>query len=79
MLTLDRTMFQWPFQSANSLASPYVWVFFAVTVPLTLMVYAVWVVWDKRSYKQYQIKHDESVKAFEIELKQRLRSATGTW
>ncbi|KXL45439.1 hypothetical protein M433DRAFT_153566 [Acidomyces richmondensis BFW] len=41
------TMFQWPFRTQNSIASPYVWVFFAVTIPLTIFVYAAWVWWFK--------------------------------
>jgi len=41
------TMFQWPFRNQNSIASPYVWVFFAVTIPLTIAVYAAWVWWFK--------------------------------
>lgn len=40
-------MFQWPFEDENSIASPYTWVYFVVTIPLTLVVYAAWVWWFK--------------------------------
>ncbi|EMC97977.1 hypothetical protein BAUCODRAFT_409722 [Baudoinia panamericana UAMH 10762] len=36
------TMFQWPFANNNSLASPYIYVYFVVTIPLTVLVYALW-------------------------------------
>lgn len=40
-------MFQWPFDNENSIASPYTWVYFVVTIPLTLLVYAAWILWFK--------------------------------
>lgn len=73
------TMFQWPFQNDRSIASPYVWVYFVVTIPLTLMVYAAWIWWFKYSQKSYKKHHEAGLQKFEQELKMRVRSATGTW
>ncbi|KAI7264305.1 hypothetical protein KC345_g8863 [Hortaea werneckii] len=73
------TMFQWPFDNENSIASPYTWVYFVVTVPLTLMVYAAWHFWLRYSQTRYKKTHEEGLNKFEQELKTRVRSATGTW
>ncbi|KAK3115042.1 hypothetical protein LTR53_006036 [Teratosphaeriaceae sp. CCFEE 6253] len=73
------TMFQWPFDSPDDIASPFVYVYFVVTVPLTLAVYAAWVWWFKYSQSHYKKNHDEGLAKFEQELKNRVRSATGTW
>ncbi|KAI6912440.1 hypothetical protein KC318_g14960 [Hortaea werneckii] len=73
------TMFQWPFENENSIASPYTWVYFVVTVPLTLMVYAAWHFWLRYSQTRYKKTHEEGLNKFEQELKTRVRSATGTW
>ncbi|KAK4546451.1 hypothetical protein LTR36_002128 [Oleoguttula mirabilis] len=73
------TMFQWPFESSDSIASPFIWVYFVVTIPLTLMVYAAWVWWFKFSQRHFKKHHDEGINKFEEELKTRVRSATGTW
>jgi len=71
------TMFQWPY-NGNKIASPYLWVYFAVTIPLTALVYVAWVWWFKFSQKQSKKKHDEGLDSFEKELKMRVRTATGT-
>ncbi|KAK5118893.1 hypothetical protein LTR62_000104 [Meristemomyces frigidus] len=73
------TMFQWPFKQQDDLASPYVYVYFAVTIPLTLVVYAAWVWWFRVSQARHKTAHEEGVVKFERELKMRVRSATGTW
>ncbi|RMY97540.1 hypothetical protein D0862_08018 [Hortaea werneckii] len=73
------TMFQWPFENENSIASPYTWVYFVVTVPLTLIVYAAWHFWLRYSQTRYKKTHEEGLNKFEQELKTRVRSATGTW
>lgn len=73
------TMFQWPFRKEGDLASPYVYVYFVVTIPLTIMVYAAWVWWFRVSQTRHKQMHEEGVNKFEKELKARLRSATNTW
>ena len=71
-------MFQWPMQG-NRIASPYLWVFFAITIPLTLAIYVAWVWWFRYSQERWKKHHDEGLEKFEHEFKLRVRSATGTW
>ena len=71
-------MFQWPFRGDN-IASPYLWVFFVITIPLTLFVYTAWVLWFRYSQERWKEQHDAGLEKFEKEFKLRLRSATGTW
>ncbi|KAH9844576.1 hypothetical protein Tdes44962_MAKER07273 [Teratosphaeria destructans] len=71
-------MFQWDIPDGSSV-SPYLWVYFVVTIPLTIVVYLLWVWWFKHSQRNYKKNHDASVMKFEQELKSRVRSATGTW
>ncbi|KAK4553843.1 hypothetical protein LTR86_009018 [Recurvomyces mirabilis] len=73
------TMFQWPFKHQDDIASPYVYVYFVITIPLTLVVYAAWVWWFRVSQTRHKKAHEEGVTKFEQELKMRVRSATGTW
>ncbi|WPG99167.1 Hypothetical protein R9X50_00197800 [Acrodontium crateriforme] len=72
-------MFNWPAGKDGEIASPLLWIFFAVTIPLTIIIYLVWIVWFRISQKKYVKQHDEAVANFEKELKMRVRSATGTW
>jgi hypothetical protein len=72
-------MFQWPFPTSDTVVSPLLWVYWVITIPLTIIVYLLWVWWFRHSQKQYRKNHDESVHKFEQELKMRVRSATGTW
>lgn len=72
------TMFQWPAKE-GALVSPYLWVYFAVTIPLTLIVYGAWVWWFRVAQKSYKEQHDERLIKSEKELKQRIRNATTTW
>ena len=84
-LTTDKSFFSmnglfvWPEPNQGSYASPYLWIFFVVTIPLTMLVYLAWVWWDRISQEKYKEQHIEAVAAFERELKARVRSATGTW
>ncbi|RDW56689.1 hypothetical protein BP6252_14041 [Coleophoma cylindrospora] len=47
------TMFDWSSQPQQPSVSPYIWVYFAVMVPLTLLVIAVWW-WKTRESRQEQ-------------------------
>lgn len=72
-------MFTWPQGQDDAIASPYLWVFFATTIPLTALVYLCWIMWFKHSQKKFKKDHEVAVRNFEQELKMRVRSATGTW
>lgn len=72
-------MFNWNPGPNEQIASPYLYVFFAVTVPLTGILYIAWAWWFKFSQKQYQRRHDEGLQDVEKKLRLAVRSATGTW
>lgn len=72
-------MFNWEPGPGQSVASPYLWVYFVTTVPLTLMVYAAWFGWFRYSQKKYAKEHDDGLQEVEKELRMRVRTATGTW
>ena len=73
-------MFNWHAGPGDRIASPYIWVFFVITIPLTALVYAVWFWWFKVSQKHYQKRHEEGLEGIEMKLRSAVRSATtGTW
>jgi Mg2+ and Co2+ transporter CorA len=71
--------FNWFPGPGEVLCSPYIWIFFVVTIPLTLLVYAAWIWWFKISQKHYQTRHEKGLEEIEEKLRFAIRSATGTW
>lgn len=64
----------------ETIASPNLWIFFAVTIPVTIATYALWIWWHKFSQERYKVRHEQGLKDVEKELKLRMRSATTmTW
>ena len=63
----------------ESICSPYIWIFFVITVPVTALVYAAWIWWFKFNQKHYQSRHEEGLEKIEEKLRFAVRSATGTW
>ncbi|KAM0714814.1 hypothetical protein Q7P37_009278 [Cladosporium fusiforme] len=64
----------------ETIASPNLWIFFAVTIPVTVATYALWIWWHKFSQERYKVRHEQGLKDVEKELKLRMRSATTmTW
>ncbi|GAB7363235.1 hypothetical protein MBLNU230_g3517t1 [Neophaeotheca triangularis] len=61
------------------LVSSYVWVYFAVTIPLTGFVIVAWLWWFQFSQQRHRVKHEQGLQDVEKELKLRTRSASGTW
>ena len=72
-------MFNWMPGPGESICSPYIWIFFAVTLPITALVYAAWIWWFKFSQKHYQSRHDKGIKDIEKRLMFAARTTTGTW
>lgn len=72
-------MFNWRPGPGEPVASPFLYVYFVVTIPLTLMVYVAWFWWFRHSQKKYQKRHDDGLDDVEKELRRRVRTATGTW
>ncbi len=46
-------MFNWRPAPGEQIASPYLWIYFAVTVPITVIVYILWIGWFKYTQKHY--------------------------
>jgi hypothetical protein len=73
-------MFDFNPSPGDPIASPYLWVYFVVTVPITIGIYIIWVWWFKITQTRYKVRHDEGLKDVEKELKMRMRTATAmTW
>jgi Mg2+ and Co2+ transporter CorA len=72
-------MFNWNPGPGEPVCSAYIWVFFVVTIPVTVLVYMVWIWWFKISQKHYQTRHEKGLEDIEKKLKFAARSTTGTW
>jgi len=55
------SMFNWQGDSGSILSS-YLWLYFAITIPLTLIVLLIWYLWFKLSDKEYQKRKELDVK-----------------
>lgn len=74
-------MFNWSPAAGERIASPYLYVFFAVTVPLTLLVYSLWLWWFARLEKAHKKKNlnDIDFDQYEQEVTKRMRTATSSF
>ena len=72
-------MFNFDPVPGEPMASPYLWIFFVVTIPVTAMVYIAWFWWFRVNQKGYQKRHEEGLGDIEKKLRLAARSATGTW
>ena len=72
-------MFNWAPGPGERIASPYLYVYFVVTVPVTALVYATWLWWFRVSQKHHEKRHEEGLQDVEKKLRLAVRSATGTW
>ena len=73
------TMFQWNPPPGQPVCSPYIWIFFVVTIPITALVYVVWIWWFKINQKHFQSRHEKGLKDIEKKLVFAARTTTGTW
>ena len=48
------TMFNWNASQGQHIASKYIWVYFVITIPLTLLILLTWLWWYKRSQRTRQ-------------------------
>jgi hypothetical protein len=71
-------MFNWTPSDDEPLASPYLYVYFVVTIPVTLIVYIAWVMWTKYKEKQYR-EQSVDLELDEIERTMKLRMRTMTF
>ena len=72
-------MFNWDPKPGQEIASPYLYIYWVITVPVTALVYVAWFWWFKYSQKHYAKRHEQSLAEVEKQLKLAVRSATGTW
>ncbi|KAI5357830.1 Putative corA, transmembrane region [Septoria linicola] len=74
-------MFNWYPQAGEKIASPYIYIFFVVTVPLTLVVYALWLWWFARMEKEHKKNApDLNFDMYEQEVTRRMQTAkTNSW
>ena len=49
------TMFNWQANSGESLVSAHLWVYFIVTIPLTFIVFAIWIWWFRTQDRKQRI------------------------
>lgn len=67
-------------EPGSPIASPNLWIFFAVTIPVTVATYVMWIYWHRFSQTRHKARHEQGLKDVEKELKLRMRSATTmTW
>lgn len=74
-------MFNWSPTGGENIASPYLYVFFAVTVPLTVLVYLLWLWWFARLEKEHKKNNvnDIDFDQYEQEVTKRMRTATNSF
>lgn len=70
-------MFNWTPSDDLPLASPYLYVYFVVAIPVTVLVYVAWVLWFKFAEKQYKTESiDTELEDIERNLMQRMKTFT---
>lgn len=72
-------MFNWYPNHDQPIASPFLYIYFVVTVPVTGFVWVIWYWWFKLSQKQYQKRHEDGLQDVEKKLRLAARTVTGTW
>src|SRR5271154_793980 len=50
------SMFDWNPGSDSKVMSHSIWVYWAVTIPLTLVVILIWIIWMQRKYLSHKLK-----------------------
>lgn len=71
-------MFSWS-PPPGEVVSPYLWIFFVTTIPLTGLVYLAWWWYFRVSQKHYARRHEEGLENIEMKLRTAARTVTGTW
>ena len=60
------TMFNWNASRGEPIASKYIWVYFAITIPLTLLILLIWLWWYKQSQRTHQQRWTDIETALEL-------------
>ena len=67
--------------SISSAVSPNFWLYWAVTIPLTLAVVGMWLIWERRKQRAYEVEDNELGKGpedIEKEIMTAMRKRTQT-
>jgi hypothetical protein len=66
--------------------SPKFWIYWVVTIPVTMVIVAIWFVWERRRERIYQEEDkllESGVETMEMEIQSSMRKKTmskvGTW
>lgn len=54
-------LFNWQASTEREIAGPYFWMYWAITIPLTLLVLGSWAIWIHFKQKK-QAKEDKEVR-----------------
>lgn len=72
--------------STQSVVSPKFWIYWAVTIPVTIVIVGVWFVWERNRERKYQEEDTElakGVETMEMEIQSAMRKRTmskvATW
>jgi len=74
------------FQNQGSSVSDQFWIYWAVTIPVTVVIVAIWYVWEKRREKKYDKEDTDLEKGSEdmekvimATMRKRTMSKVSTW
>ncbi|KAM7223811.1 hypothetical protein V8F06_000827 [Rhypophila decipiens] len=75
-----------PEDDGNSVVSPFLWIYFVVTIPLTAAIVLAWRLWDKRRERKYaqedvaiELGIDEMERRIMAQMRKRTMSKVRTW
>ncbi|KAK4179781.1 hypothetical protein QBC36DRAFT_61163 [Triangularia setosa] len=63
----------------NQVVSPDLWIYFVITVPLTLLIVLIWRIWDKRRDRKYEVEDadiEKGIEAMEQQIMTAMRKRT---
>lgn len=63
-------LFDWTSSTGSHIATtPNIWIFWAITIPLTFLVLAIWAVWMKVVVPHQQLQDEETLETWKEEVK----------
>lgn len=60
--------------SSQNLGLRWMWLYFAVTVPLTLLIYLIWTLWKRKGLQKKSLQIPDDVESQLVELLEELRA-----
>jgi flagellar biosynthesis/type III secretory pathway M-ring protein FliF/YscJ len=63
-------LFDWASSTSSHISTtPHFWIFWAITIPLTLIVLALWAFWIKIVVPRQQLQDEETLETWKDEVK----------